>query len=62
MAELRLNTRELQAPILYEGFEAPTRVFTKRGTYRILLSRNLETENTSKTVNACNVFFAGQSQ
>ncbi len=59
MPVLRLNTREAVAPILNEGWEAPTRIFTKPGKYHVVLSVNLETENTKDTFNECVVVFRG---
>jgi hypothetical protein len=62
MSEIRLNTREAKAPILFEGWEAPTRIFTKSGKYHVVLSTSLETENTEETFNECTVIFKGRQK
>jgi len=59
-SELTINTRDLVAPVLDStGWHVPTRVFTKRGAYQVILGANLETEYESSAVNTCRVFFEG---
>jgi hypothetical protein len=60
MAELRLSIANLEAPAVdTRGWHAPAKVFTKRGTYRILLGINLETERERGGVTSCVLFFEG---
>ena len=57
--EISLNTRELRAPVVDAGWQPVTKVFTRRGNYRVMLAANLETENAASAANTCTVFFEG---
>lgn len=58
--ELKLVVAETKAPIVDgRGWHVPGTVFAKRGTYRILLGVNLETEKERGGVTSCDVFFEG---
>jgi len=60
ISELKLSTKDLLAPVVDNaGWHSPTRVFTKRGKYRVILAANLETEYDLSDVNTCDVFFEG---
>ncbi|MFQ5657438.1 MAG: hypothetical protein ACE5G5_07865 [Candidatus Methylomirabilales bacterium] len=51
---------ETKAPRMEEGLEPPTRVFRKTGRYIVLLGKNLETHNSEKTVNRCEVYYVNE--
>jgi hypothetical protein len=62
LPELTLDTRGLLAPTVDSaGWHTPTRLFTKRGTYQVILGANLETEYEPSAVNTCRVLFQGVS-
>jgi hypothetical protein len=58
LKQLTLDVATLKAPTAGSGYKDVETVFRKNGRYTFMLAKNLETENTSATVNKCRVSYA----